>query len=212
MNSKGTTLTEVAVTVAILGVTALMVGMGSHLINNAIRGRLQMEAQKQGQLVLFYMTKDVRNAFDIVHLSSDTLQLAMRDTVKGYDIETNPTLFSDAAADRVVITYKYESKPNENYLQKTVMRGATLLTHQNYLKNMLLRPDEANPMFVECFNGEIMPCNDPLRDTAGHPRGVFPYESVGMFLRFPAPMPMSKKDPPFQYASRSTPTAARKIE
>jgi hypothetical protein len=189
------------VAVAILGTLALLGRVGVQLINNMMQASAVSKVQQEAQLVLYNVTKDVRNSMRIVSASSTTLVLNSVNTSQGFDVTQNTNLFADVNVS--TLTYHFVSNGGETYLRKTLERNGVTLDDKKMLKNLLIAPDNTNHLFVVCRREGMLQDNCPLPGQAGHPdQPTFNIDlHYGVDIRFKM-SPLFVKDSEVEYSAR----------
>lgn len=198
---KGVTIIEMLVAVAILGTVALLGRVGVQLVNNMMQASAVSKVQQEAQLVLYSVTKDVRNSVRIVSASSTTLVLNLVNTSQGFDVTQNPNLFADVNIS--TLTYNFVSVGGETYLQKTLQRNGITADDKKMLRNVLISPSNTHHLFVVCSRGGMLQETCPLPGQSGHPDNpdVDINSHYGVDIRFKM-SPLFVKDPEVDYAAR----------
>lgn len=86
---RGLTLVEILITVAIIGIVFSMSAAAIRFVNTISREKLLIEGQRDAEVLLYDITKEVRDAKKIVAVSSGTLTLQIYNLTAGYDINAN---------------------------------------------------------------------------------------------------------------------------
>jgi hypothetical protein len=111
---KGVSVVEVCmVTAVVVIVVALMKG-GIEYIGGFSKQRELMQVQRDEQITLYQVARDVRNSVGIVDLSTYTLVLLVNDNRRGYDVDKSPDFFKEIHIGTV--TYQYNSDSSGSYL------------------------------------------------------------------------------------------------
>jgi hypothetical protein len=108
--------------------------MGVKLISHLHRQGTEMEVEREAQIVLYNLTKEIRSAKFVVSVSSDVLKLRVHDLRDGYDSNTNLAMFSDTAFG--TITYRHITNGQTSALQRTVEYPGINRSEQ-FLKNII---------------------------------------------------------------------------
>lgn len=174
---RGVTLIEMIIAVAILGVAALFARIGVDILNVLFQSSARVNVQRDTQLVLYSMNKEIRNCKQIIGFTHDTLQLEVFDTRTGFNTQQNPGLFNPVNLGTT--TYQYVNNGSESYLRKQTEFGGMVVDDTKLLRNMLLQPDATSYIFNACDSFESPPCLPPWDLNAAKP----PYESVEVWLR-----------------------------
>lgn len=151
---KGMTLVEVLIVLAILGVSIFIVRVVVDLLTGLFQSSATVVAQRDVQQVLYEITKDIRNAKDIIFASSGTLILEMYDAHGQYRLVDNPTLFQSSNVGR--LTYRYEKVGDESYLKRISDFPSRGLDEKKWLRNMLVEPDMNDYLFNACTELDFM--------------------------------------------------------
>jgi prepilin-type N-terminal cleavage/methylation domain-containing protein len=135
---RGVTLTELVVVVAIMGIAATMGKLGFDWLNALARQRMLLDTQWQAQVVLYEITRTVRNADTIVSVSSDTLRLwVYRPSMDGGAGFRGENIFEEV--NRATMTYQYVDNGNERYLRR-FMESRWGNSDQKLLVNAVVPP------------------------------------------------------------------------
>lgn len=173
-SGRGVTLVEVLVVVAIISSVYFMAKVGIVLLNNLMQTSATTRMQQETQMVLYNITKEVRNCNKIVQASSDTLKIQVFNTKSGYSLETNPGIFDTINIG--TITYTYVKSGSDSYLKKTIKYPGFPTDEKWLLRNLLLQPDTTDYMFNVCDSIFILESTCPLHGQTGYP--VEPFEAV----------------------------------
>ena len=88
---QGVTLLEMILAVAILGIVAFLGTLVIQFLNNAGQEKIISEADREAQIVLYQISKDVRNAEAIVQINDKTESVEFPSIP--YPAATPPVLF-----------------------------------------------------------------------------------------------------------------------
>ncbi len=150
---KGVTLVEVIVVVLVIGIVSFMTSVCVRLLNETHRQAAFVQVERDAQIALYNIAKDVRNAQEIVEISSTTLQLRTYDLANGYSVIQNFNLFSPA--NRGTISYDFQPAAGGAYVRRRV-QFPSRNQETKLLKNMLLTPSTVDYIFQS--PGGACPC------------------------------------------------------
>jgi len=139
--NAGVSLVELMIVVGILGIVFFMTATGVNLITNGAKQKSVLETQRDAQIALYGITRDIRNCADIVSISSDTLTLLIVDTMGGYDPENSPGMFDRTGT----LTFKFNAEGNgqKSYLSRTLdFPSFSIHQEQKLLVGLLEQPSE----------------------------------------------------------------------
>lgn len=159
----GHTLTEMLITVGVFFMIALMIPWGIRFINILSKKGHAVELERDAQVALYLMTKEVRNSRLIMSISPTTLVLSAYNLTGGYDSDVNAAIF-----DRNLwgtITYQFQQLGQETYLNKkvefpdpvTLLMRTTL--EKKLFRNMLVAPNPTNYIFENNSLSPTCPCD-----------------------------------------------------
>lgn len=174
----GITLIELVIGMAILGTTILMVRMGIGFLMTIFTQTASVQSQRDAEIVLYDIAKEVRNAKAILAISSGTLTLRSLDTSLGYDSDTSP-IFSEVNIGST--TYQYVNDGTATYLKRTKSFGG-INQEKPFLKGVLLEPGADHFLFRPMSS---FPGVDPWNLQA-------PYDGVEIMLEVAIPGSESK--------------------
>jgi prepilin-type N-terminal cleavage/methylation domain-containing protein len=179
--SLGFTLTEVMITAAIIGVVFMASTTIIRIMNNASKEKVLVESQRDVEVLLYQMVRDVRDAARIVEISTNTpkhVTLSVYNVRGGYDVNTNPFWLTN---NLLTLTYTYGSDSTGTYIERKITNaGGAVLERRKFLPN-LVQPDAPStpdehvfqPVpFQDLFTGtydtvqfelRIHPKNNPIR-------------------------------------------------
>jgi prepilin-type N-terminal cleavage/methylation domain-containing protein len=144
---RGVTLIEVLVVVAVLGSVLAIMSGGTNLLNAFLHQWSWVENQRQAQLQLYSVTKDIRNSIEIVNVSSMTSTLVLRtyDFRRSYDSADAANIFN---VEPGTITYQYSGLTStDTYLSRSTQFPGDPQYTKRLLRNLLLPPGTAYAMF-----------------------------------------------------------------
>jgi prepilin-type N-terminal cleavage/methylation domain-containing protein len=182
-SSKGVTLAELMVVVAILVVAVSLTKLGVDWMVSIGRQRVLLEAQWKAQVSLYEITRNVRNCKQIVAISPGRLELAVfrpRET----DGFSNPAFVVTAATGTLI--YEFKTDGSLTFLEKTYTTPAATLVSRE-LVNVLEAPSADLWMF------KAYGIDEPGK-----------YEAVEVMIRLrPAFYSKEKYDKPIEYRTVS---------
>ena len=145
ISNKGVTLSELALGVAILSISAMALVAGSRMVAKIQRQILLASIHREVQTELYAISKSVRNAQKLEVISYDTLRLKVFNTKQGYDTAIVPNFFMPANLGTV--TFQYIVTPEGGYLKRTdTFNGIS--KDRILLKNILVPATLAEPIFT----------------------------------------------------------------
>jgi len=146
-SSRGVTLIELSITLAMIGGAIMLMAAGVRFVNNLLRQRTVLELQREGQLALYEITRDVRNANSILDVSTQTphrLVLSSFNFRLGYDINTSQ-IFEPTRVGTITYTFREVTSPPESYLERKVEFDNVVVEDKKLLKNLLQPEDPSTP-------------------------------------------------------------------
>lgn len=133
-HKAGVTIAEVLIVILIIGAVYMMTALGVRLISNLHRQGTEMEVEREAQVVLYNLTKEIRASKYIISVSSDVIKLRSHDLRNGYDSDVNPAMFLDSTMG--TITYRHVTDGQSSSLQRTVEYTGVTRT-ESFLKNII---------------------------------------------------------------------------
>lgn len=134
-HKAGVTIVEVLIVVLIIGAVYMMTALGVRLISNLHRQGTEMEVEREAQVVLYNLTKEIRASKYIISVSSDVISLRAHDLRNGYDSGVNPAMFWDSTMG--TITYRHVTDGQSSSLQRTVEFPGGGTRTESFLKNII---------------------------------------------------------------------------
>src|SRR5262249_43933825 len=104
-SSAGVTLLEVMIVALILGIVGMLTVIGAKFLSQLNRQGVQVDIDRQAQVLLEEITREVRVSRSLIAVSSSTLKFSVYNISKGYDSGTNTDLFN--AAQIGTVTYQH---------------------------------------------------------------------------------------------------------
>ncbi len=163
---RGVTLTELMIATSVFSIVSFLGVVGLKSMNNFFRQKVSIESERDAQLVLYQIARDVRNSQSISQINQLTgspvfattppvavvpanehrLVLKSFDYSGTHDIRVKSDLFS--AANEITITYEYKNTEG-GYLERSHQLGGVTST-KKLLKGSLKFDTEAvpTPIFV----------------------------------------------------------------
>jgi hypothetical protein len=131
----------VTITAGVIALSRVVVNMFNGFFQNSETAQVQRDVQ----LTLYNITKEIRNSPNIISAGGGQLQFNIFNTKLGY---TNPNLFN--SANLGTMTYQYERNGNSSHLRQTIQLPGQPVEEHLLLKNVLQEPDLTNYLFNAC--------------------------------------------------------------
>jgi prepilin-type N-terminal cleavage/methylation domain-containing protein len=162
--NRGITLIELLVVMVILVAATTLGRVGFNVMQGIMQSSAMSKTQREAQVILYDITKEIRNCSKIKSLSYDRLVLNVFNTRDGFNVEQNNTLFTEAFIGTT--TYQFVSSNSESYLRKTTIINNVTREDKKLLKNLLLTPNATNYIFNACAATASPPCPKPWEQGA----------------------------------------------
>jgi|GEM_PF-6331188 len=146
-SQRGMTVTEILMTMIIVGILAMMGKTVVDFLNNMFYQKALIEVQRDAQVLLYTASREVRNALRVHIDSPSTMRLRVLNREIGFQ---DPGMF--APVNLGTVTYSYiQAADGSTVLRRTVVfpgtttfLGKTVVARnetQEYLRNTLVPPD-----------------------------------------------------------------------
>src|SRR5258706_11693745 len=159
--SLGVTLIELLVSVGILVAVSSVLAVGIRFVNSLLRQKAASEIEQNAQLVLYEMTRDIRNAKSIVSITGDTLVINSFNFNLGYDVSISSAILQSVNIG--TITFQFTQSGNNSWVERDILFNNRTQS-MRFLQNILEPDDPKTTSIVESIFS-------PVPDTA-----VPPYE------------------------------------
>ena len=164
--SKGVTITELVITLAVMGVVIMACRSGITFLNAIARQKKTIEIRLISETTFFNIVRDIRNAHSIIEASPTRLVLRQYD-FKNFS-PASPEMFQ--AVNIGTTTYEVQTENNQTFLLRKIEIpfGETVQSNQ-LLKGLLIPADAENYLFK------------------GGPNENPPFDKVEVLMRLNAP-------------------------
>jgi prepilin-type N-terminal cleavage/methylation domain-containing protein len=140
--SKGVTLIEVMIVVGLIGIVVVFVRGLLGYLNTIFFQTSAVTLQREAEVILYDISREVRNAKSIVNISSGSLVLRTVNGQLGYDSATSPIFLP---VNLGTVTYQFvDATPG--YLSR-VREFPGQRIEKKYLKGLLIKPEGEHYMF-----------------------------------------------------------------
>lgn len=149
-SSRGVTIIEMTIIIGIIGIVFFLTSTVIRFMNNVSRERISFESQRNVEIILNQVARDIRNSQQIATITATTLELRVFDLALGYDVNRPGNDFWNPAKIQWLI-YSYESDAKGTFLRKQLLapNKTTLIEEKQYLRNLLEPDDPATTSTVE---------------------------------------------------------------
>jgi prepilin-type N-terminal cleavage/methylation domain-containing protein len=132
---RGITLVEILIVVLIISIVFALAGTAIRMLNSFSRQQIALESQREVEIVLYQLVRNVRNCARIEDVTNTKLVLQVYDLTNGYDINDPPTnLFYNNTQ---TVTYEAIQDGDQSFLLYTREVGGTVVDSKRFLKNLI---------------------------------------------------------------------------
>jgi type II secretory pathway pseudopilin PulG len=163
-DESGITLIEAMVSVAVVAMVIALGIVGVKFLNNIMRENAGAQIQREAQLTLFQITRDIRNAHSVVLVSTEVPNTLILNSINfrlGYDVDKGD-IFNPLNIG--TITYQFVDNPAGSYLLRRtdfnrLDAGGNVasidVVERKILRDLLLPDDPATPIIDAIFEPTV---------------------------------------------------------